>query len=100
VREEIELFLNRAEIFRRDAEFDFKNGDYDISMFHLEQGFQLLIKAKLLEVKGSYPRFHSLRRLLLELAESWNRESDEVYRGIHDCLKGLGESLHLRMLFL
>jgi HEPN domain-containing protein len=74
VREEIELFLKRAEVFRRDAEFDFKNGDYDICMFHLEQGFQLLIKAKLLEVKGSYPRSHSLRRLLLELAESWNRE--------------------------
>lgn len=82
MREEIELFLRRAEIFRRDAEFDFRNGNYDICMFHLEQAFQLLIKAKLLEVKGSYSRTHLLRRLLLELAENWNR--DDVLRFIEE----------------
>jgi len=43
-------------------------------MFHLEQVAQLLIKAKLLEVKGSFQRTHSLRTLLLELAESWKKE--------------------------
>jgi HEPN domain-containing protein len=74
MREEIELFLKRAEVFKRDAENDFKNKDFDICMFHLEQAVQLLIKAKLLEIKGSFQRTHSLRTLLLELAESWKKE--------------------------
>ncbi|MCC5994376.1 MAG: HEPN domain-containing protein [Candidatus Aenigmarchaeota archaeon] len=74
MREEIELFLKRAEVFKRDAENDFKNKDFDICMFHLEQAAQLLIKAKLLEIKGSFQRTHSLRTLLLELAENWKKE--------------------------
>ena len=69
MREEIEILLKRAEAFKRDAEVDYENGDFDISMFHLEQAIQLLIKAKLLEIKGSYTRTHSLRRLLLEHAD-------------------------------
>jgi HEPN domain-containing protein len=74
MKEEIEILLKRAEVFKRDAENDFKNKDFDICMFHLEQAAQLLIKAKLLEIKGSFQRTHSLRTLLLELAESWKKE--------------------------
>jgi HEPN domain-containing protein len=74
MREEIEILLKRAEVFKRDAENNFKNKDFDICMFHLEQVAQLLIKAKLLEIKGSFQRTHSLRMLLLELAESWKKE--------------------------
>jgi len=36
LREEIEALLKGAEAFKRDAEVDYKNGDFDISMFHLE----------------------------------------------------------------
>ena len=43
-------------------------------MFHLEQTAQLLIKANLLEIKGSFQKTHSLRALLLELGESWKKE--------------------------
>jgi HEPN domain-containing protein len=56
-------------------------------MFHPEQGFQLLIKAKLFEVKGSYPRSHYLRRFLLELAENWSREG--VMRFIEEYMTAL-----------
>ena len=73
MREEIEILLKRAGAFKRDAEVDYKNGDFDISMYHLEQAIQLLIKAKLLEIKGSYTRTRSLRRLLLELADYWDK---------------------------
>lgn len=72
MKEEIEVLLRRAKIFEDDANYDFKNGNFDVCMFHLEQSAQLLIKAKLLDVKGSFERTHSLRRLLLELAEKWN----------------------------
>ncbi|MEM5820830.1 MAG: HEPN domain-containing protein [Candidatus Aenigmatarchaeota archaeon] len=74
MKEEIEEFLRRARIFKEDAIFDFKNKNFDICMFHLEQAAQLLIKAKLLEIKGSFEKTHSLRKLLKELAENWNKE--------------------------
>jgi HEPN domain-containing protein len=79
VKEEIEIFLKRAEIFKQDAEVDFKNKNFDICMFHLEQVAQLLVKAKLLEIKGSFERTHSLRRLLLELAERWKKKEIENF---------------------
>lgn len=71
MREEIEVLLRRAKIFEDDARYDFKNGNLDVCMFHLEQSAQLLIKAKLLDIRGSFGRTHSLRRLLSELAEKW-----------------------------
>jgi len=74
VGEEIEILLKRTEAFKKDAENDFKNKNFDVCMFHLEQTTKLLIKAKLLEIKGSFQRTHSLRALLLELAESWKKE--------------------------
>ena len=70
MKEEIEILLKRTEAFKKDAENDFKNKNFDVCMFHLEQTTKLLIKAKLLEIKGSFQRTHSLRALLLELAES------------------------------
>jgi HEPN domain-containing protein len=79
MKEEIKVFLERAEIFERDAEFDFKNKNFDICMFHLEQAAQLLLKAKLLEIKGSFERTHSLRRLLVELAEKLDKKKIESF---------------------
>jgi HEPN domain-containing protein len=79
MKEEIKVFLERAEIFERDAELDFKNKNFDICMFHLEQAAQLLLKAKLLEIKGSFERTHSLRRLLLELAEKLDKKKIESF---------------------
>jgi len=67
MKEEIRMYLERAEKFRRNAEFNFKNGDYDLAMFHIEQACQLMIKAKLLDLKGYFERTHSLRKLLSEI---------------------------------
>ena len=51
-------------------------------MFNLEQAAQLLIKAKLLDIKGYYERTHSLRKLLLELREVMEeRGAYKIYRG-------------------
>jgi len=69
MREEIRFYIERAEKFRRNAEFNFKNGDYDLAMLHIEQSMQLLIKAKLLDLKGCFERTHSLRKLLSEMRE-------------------------------
>ncbi len=69
MREEVELYLKRAEKFRKNAEFNFDNGDYDLAMFHIEQAMQLLVKAKMLDLKGYFERTQSLRKLLGDLKE-------------------------------
>ncbi len=69
MKEEVRLYIERAEKFRKNAEFNFKNGDYDLAMLHIEQSMQLLIKAKLLDLKGYFERTHSLRKLLSEIME-------------------------------
>ncbi|MEM2996999.1 MAG: HEPN domain-containing protein [Candidatus Bathyarchaeia archaeon] len=71
MREDIEMLLKRAGVFEDDAKYDFRNGNLDVCMFHLEQSAQLMVKAKLLDVKGSFKKTHSLRRLLSELADEW-----------------------------
>ncbi|MEM2574231.1 MAG: HEPN domain-containing protein, partial [Candidatus Jordarchaeales archaeon] len=58
----------RAEAFLRNAEQLLKSGEWDLAVFNLEQYCQLILKYKLLVETGSYPRTHSLRRLIRELA--------------------------------
>ncbi len=69
MKEEIKMYLERAEKFKKNAQFNFENGDYDLAMFHIEQACQLMIKAKLLDMKGYFERTHSLRRLLSEVMD-------------------------------
>ena len=67
MKEEVELYLKRAEKFRKNALFNFENKDYDLAMFHIEQAMQLVIKAKMLDLKGYFERSHILRKLLGDL---------------------------------
>jgi len=69
LKEEVELYLKRAEKFKRNAEFNFENQDYDLAMFHLEQAMQLLAKAKMLDLKGYFEKTHSLRKILSDLKQ-------------------------------
>lgn len=45
------------------------SGEWDLAVFNLEQYCQLILRYKLLVKTGSYPRTHSLRRLIRELAK-------------------------------
>ena len=58
-----------AEVFLRNAGRLLDEGEWDLAVFCLEQYGQLLLKYKLLVKRGSYPRSHSLRRLVRELGE-------------------------------
>ena len=71
--EEAEILRRRAEAFLRNAERLIKEEEWDLAIFNLEQYCQLIIKYKLLVLRGSYPRSHSLRRLIRELGE-FNRD--------------------------
>lgn len=67
--EETEVIKRRAEAFLRTAKYLLENGEWDLSVFNLEQYCQLILKYKLLVKAGSYSRTHSLRRLIRELAK-------------------------------
>ena len=67
--EEAEVIRERAEAFLANAKHLVESGLYDLAAFNLEQHLQLLIKYKLLAKTGTYPRTHSLTRLLAELAK-------------------------------
>ena len=63
-KEEENQLLKRAQDFLKTAEYQKREGVYDLATFSLEQALQLHLKAKLLSEGIDYPRTHSLRRLL------------------------------------
>ncbi len=67
--EEAEILRRRAEAFLRNAIRLLEEGEYDLAIFNIEQYCQLILKYKLLIKRGSYPRTHSIRRLVRELGE-------------------------------
>ncbi len=62
--EEADVLRERAEAFLRNAKHLIEVGEHDLAAFSAEQPFQLLLKYKLLLKTGTYPRTHSLTRLL------------------------------------
>ncbi|MEZ0346098.1 MAG: HEPN domain-containing protein [Infirmifilum sp.] len=67
--EEAEVIRERAEAFLRNAEDLLERGVYDLAAFNIEQYCQLMLKYKLLVKTGTYPRTHSIVRLVRELAK-------------------------------
>jgi HEPN domain-containing protein len=72
-------FLERAKIFYEDAKIDYKKKRYDVAAFHLEQVAQFLIKAKLLEIFGDFPKTHDIRELLLILSRKFKKNEIENF---------------------
>ncbi len=66
--EEAEVLKERAEAFLRNAEGLAGEGIHDLAAFNIGQYCQLLLKHKLLIKTGTYPRTHSMMRLLRELS--------------------------------
>lgn len=79
MKEEIKLYLERANKFIKNAKFNYENRDYDIAMLHIEQAMQLLIKAKILDLMGYFERTHNLRKLLSKLKEIEKNEEVEKF---------------------
>lgn len=66
---EAELLRKRAEAFLKNALYLINENEADLAMFNFEQYCQLILKYKLLIIKGTYPRTYSLRQLIKELSE-------------------------------
>ncbi|MCL7401788.1 MAG: HEPN domain-containing protein [Thaumarchaeota archaeon] len=67
--EEAELIRERAQMFLENAKRLIEEGFYDLAAFNIEQYCQLILKYKLLIKTGTYPRTHSLTRLVSELSK-------------------------------
>ena len=67
--EEAEVLRERALEFLRIAENLIAEGSYDLAAFSIEQYCQLMLKYKLLVSIGTYPRTHSITRLVRELSK-------------------------------
>lgn len=67
--EEVEILKERAETFLINSEKLISEGFFDLAVFNLEQYCQLMLKYKLLLKTGTYPRTHSLTRLVKELSK-------------------------------
>lgn len=66
----------RAENFLKVAKILFKDGIYDLSAFNVEQFCQLLLKSKLEEISGAFPKTHSINILLRELGKILGKLED------------------------
>ena len=88
--EEAEVLRERAEAFLLEAERLYREGNYDPAAFNLEQYCQLILKYKLLVKTGTYPRTHSLIRLLRDLSK--------LHRGISGLIEGEENILFLTKL--
>jgi HEPN domain-containing protein len=62
-KDEVELFLKRAENFLDGAKERFQKEDWDLTCFMAEQSVQLITKATILEKGGELPKTHSIRKL-------------------------------------
>jgi len=62
-----EFLRKNADSFYRNAKHLFKQGEYNLAAFNLEQAMQLMLKYLLASRLGEFPRTHSLRRLFREV---------------------------------
>lgn len=73
-RAEAEKLLSRSRKFADAAEFHFMRGDYDLSVFNIEQALQLFLKAMLLKNGVDFPKTHSVGKLFIILGECLGKE--------------------------
>jgi len=77
--EEVEALRRRAREFLRLAEVSLREGAYDAAAFLAAVSLQLYLKSVLLGAVGDYPRTHSVRVLLSEIARRLGREDIEGF---------------------
>ena len=70
----VKSFRKRALKFEKNAKWNLEQGDYDLAVLHVEQAAQLMLKAKLLELIGDFPKTHNLVQLVKLLYEVSKKE--------------------------
>lgn len=75
-----DFLRERALKFLENGKYLFSKGIYDLSAFNIEQFCQLILKYKISELVGDYPKTHSMKKLfdaLLKITEK--REEIESF---------------------
>jgi len=72
--EEIEILRKRAMRFLENGIELLEKNVLDIAAFNFQQFSELYLKFKLAEISGEYPKTHSIKRLLKELAKLTSTE--------------------------
>ncbi|MCS7138044.1 MAG: HEPN domain-containing protein [Candidatus Caldarchaeum sp.] len=67
-----EFLKKRALAFLVDAQTDFGRGEYDLTLFHVEQFMQLYLKHLLYRKVGDFPKTHSPSELFKQLAKAYD----------------------------
>nr|BAJ49530.1 conserved hypothetical protein [Candidatus Caldarchaeum subterraneum] len=73
-RAEAEKLLSRSRKFADAAEFHFMRGDYDLSVFNIEQALKLYLKAMLLKNGADFPKTHSAVKQFIILGECLGKQ--------------------------
>ena len=81
--DEFEILKERSEKFLRNAEQLIEQEIYDLAAFNIQQSVELYLKYKLLLSVGSYPKTHSIKKLLREIGKATNK-IDKVARFIEE----------------
>ena len=63
MRDDVEIFLERAKKFEVASKYFAEQSVYDLAAFHIEQAFQLYLKYILAKELGHFPKTHSLSAL-------------------------------------
>jgi len=69
-----DILKRRSLGFLRNAKDNFERGEYDLSIFHVEQAIQLYLEFLLYKKVGAYPKTHSLTGLFKEIIKVFDRE--------------------------
>ena len=75
----VNTLKERALTFLKYAKKAYEEGDYDFSIFNIEQYLQLSLKAIILRLTGYIPKTHSIKHLLALLVEILKKLSREEY---------------------
>ena len=81
--DDFEILKERSEKFLRNAEQLIEQEIYDLAAFNIQQSVELYLKYKLLLSVGSYPKTHSIKRLLREIGKATNK-IDKVAKFIEE----------------
>lgn len=69
-----DFLKKRAKEFLENADFNIKEEQYSLAAFNLEQAAQLYLKYYLFLKNRSYPKTHSLKRLLSGVGEAYDQQ--------------------------
>lgn len=88
---QVDFLIKRADKFLKLARYSFKEGDYNIAAFNLEQTAQLYLKYYLFLKLKDYPKTHSLEELLRELSKAYPDKKSEIDKILKEQASTIGD---------